>query len=99
MMTTPTPAKRKAFFASLVNQLQNRVRLIGRDEALELSKVEDALAALDALGPSEIGDIVHSLLWRTTLLEDRASRYEIQLNLLEASIAKHTLPVKNLKQV
>jgi hypothetical protein len=61
--------------SELLKQFESRARLLDRDAAYHPSTVRSALEALDKVGPSEIGDIIHSLFWHATLVERRAHRF------------------------
>lgn len=74
-----------AFSGLLVHlDKQNRPRILDRDDACEASEVARVLASLDALGPSEAGDVIHSLLWRAALAENRAQRFAQELMCLKS---------------
>ena len=63
----------------LLRDLQDRLRLLDRDVACEASTVRRVLAELDAKGPSEAGDVIHSLLWLSLLNAERANRFAKEL--------------------
>lgn len=65
--------------SELLNALQDRPRMLGRDEAHHPATVQRVLGALDASGPSEAGDVIHSLLWRCAILDNRAQRFAKEL--------------------
>lgn len=65
--------------AELVTKLANRPRITDRDLALEPEFLERILAQLDQSGPSEIGDVIHSLIWRANLLEVRSVRFSKEI--------------------
>lgn len=66
--------------AELVAQLSDRPRKTDRDLALDPDFISRTLAELDKSGPSEIGDVIHSLVWRSNLLEARANRFAKEIS-------------------
>jgi len=69
-------------FGNLLTEIVNRPRILDRDSALEPDVIRTVLAALDAEGPSQVGDVLHSLLWRAQLLDNRAKRFGQELSRL-----------------
>lgn len=59
----------------LLTEIKERTRIIDRDVAHHPDTVRRVLSGLDAAGPSEAGDVIHSLLWRCAILEDRSRRF------------------------
>lgn len=58
----------------LLGKLTERSRLLGKYEAAHPATVERVLAALDAVGPSEAGDVIQSLLWELVTTEQLAAQ-------------------------
>jgi hypothetical protein len=63
----------------LLRDLVDRPRILDRDVAHHHTSVRRILAALDAAGPTEAGDCIHSLFWRMILAEQRAARFAREL--------------------
>lgn len=58
---------------ALLAKLVDRARLLGKYTAAHPVTVERVLADLDRLGPSESGDVIHSLLWAAVEAQHRAA--------------------------
>jgi hypothetical protein len=69
----------------LLAQLEKRSRLLNRHEAAHPMTVERVLAALDAIGPSEAGDVIQSLLWAKVKSDHLAAALSDQM----AEIDRH----------
>lgn len=64
----------------LLARLERRPRLLDRHEAAHPMTVERVLAALDAVGPSEAGDVIHSLLWKKVQADHLAASLSDAMN-------------------
>jgi len=64
----------------LLARLETRERLLNRHEAAHPATVERVLAALDAVGPSESGDVIHSLLWKKVQSDHLAANLSDAVN-------------------
>ena len=56
-----------------------RACLLGRDVAHHPKTIRRVLEELDSTGPTEAGDVIHSLVWRLVLEERRAARFADEL--------------------
>jgi len=63
----------------LLAEISERSRLLGRDVASHPKTVRRVLADLDSKGPSEAGDVIHSLLFELALAQVRAARFADEL--------------------
>lgn len=62
--------------SSLLKDVGSRERLLPIDAALDPTVVRRVLLNLDALGPSEVGDVIQSLLWHSQLMNNWTRRLE-----------------------
>lgn len=86
----PGPVVPPPFLAedsALLNQLQSRARILDRDQAYHPTTVCQVLTTLDSTGPSEAGDVIHSLFWHATLVSKRAHRFSLEIMALQAELA------------
>ena len=58
---------------ALLARLTSRTRILGKYVAAHPVTVERVLRALDVSGPSEAGDVIHSLLWACVEAQHRAA--------------------------
>lgn len=64
----------------LLARVKVRVRLLNSHEAAHPVTVERVLAALDAVGPSEAGDVIQSLLWKKVQSDHLAASLSDEIN-------------------
>lgn len=76
--------------STLLVDVQDRTRQLDRDVALHHTVVRRVLAELDAQGPSEAGDVIHSLLWHSVLLNKRADRFAQEIMASKAATSPAT---------
>jgi len=60
---------------ALLREWQHRVRTMGRDVAHHPKTLRSVMADLDAIGPSEAGDCIQSLVFELQIARSRAQRF------------------------
>lgn len=82
--TATIAEKPVSLITDMLANLNERPRILDRDEAHHLTTVHRVLAELDVKGPSEAGDVIHSLLWRCAIVDGRARRFANELKKSQA---------------
>lgn len=65
--------------SALLREWQHRERTMGRDVAHHPQTLRRVMADLDALGPSESGDCIQSLVFELEIARNRAKRFADEL--------------------